>query len=546
MEIPNPQFSAGDVVEPTSDAAIKPKSRVGRVESRSWTEFRDQPAYWRYTIRWPEGGTSSEDDKHLQKADPIGCDLKVVVGGVPAKIDTTTTATVAEVVEQALLASGAATHEGVIEWELRTEDGRQLTHLVGDAGLVDGETVLYLDPEAGGGGADDLQRQAEESGQVWPEGSPERRLIERGGKEAVMRELDEANRRDQLRYVEGWQGTPPAEGTRRALIRDTLRGFLIDVAGKEMPGGVDGMALAMADSVEAALLKIDIGADPTGEVSPASTAMDVLDGLRIPRTEEGRIYDIGQRVTMAADELVERRRNEVEIGNLLDLVSIGRSMEEIGESPQRTLTLLERVDILAKRYLNQKPLPPEPIHPGPAPEGKVKPGTTELRIVLEDVSDPEGPPEYRFIELEDQDGAGVGAFPIRSSERPPFKEIVIPYGRDDRWLSEVVYQAVGAATRPMLEDNPEYVFPAERVRDAVAALLEEFGIPRACHDCQEEQLEHGYASAAPPTDNSTPPDEFDCASLACQRLFERLTDGPIPNPAELARTIDILRHGTGR
>lgn len=188
VEIPNPQFTAGDIVEPTSDAAIRPKSRVGRVESRSWTEFRDQPAYWRYTIRWPEGGTSSEDDKHLQKSDAIACDLKVVVGGVPTKIETTTTATVGEVVARVLELTGAHRSGDVVEWDLRTEDGRQLTHLVGDAGLVDGETTLFLDPQVGGGG-------------------------DQPGANA-------------------WQGTPPAEGTRRALIRDTIERTF---AGKVFP-----------------------------------------------------------------------------------------------------------------------------------------------------------------------------------------------------------------------------------------------------------------------------------------------------------------------
>lgn len=104
----------------------------------------------------------------------------------------------------------------------------------------------------------------------------------------------------------GWRGTEPAEGTRRALILDTIERHL-SVA--HVP---TGMALPLADEIEAALLKIDIGADPTGEVSPASTAMDVLDQLEIPRTREGAILDIGQRVTMLADKFVEGRRAAAE------------------------------------------------------------------------------------------------------------------------------------------------------------------------------------------------------------------------------------------
>lgn len=37
------------------------------------------------------------------------------------------------------------------------------------------------------------------------------------------------------------------------------------------------------------------------------------------------------------------------------------------------------------------------------------------------------------------------------------------------------------------------------------------------------------------------PDEFDLGQAARERLYERLTEGPVPNPAELARVIDILR-----
>ncbi len=51
----------------------------------------------------------------------------------------------------------------------------------------------------------------------------------------------------------GWQGTPPAEGTRRALIRDTIERTF---AGKVFPTDFDGyneLYLDLADAVEAAL-----------------------------------------------------------------------------------------------------------------------------------------------------------------------------------------------------------------------------------------------------------------------------------------------------
>ena len=39
----------------------------------------------------------------------------------------------------------------------------------------------------------------------------------------------------------------------------------------------------------------------------------------------------------------------------------------------------------------------------------------------------------------------------------------------------LVFQAAGAATQPLLEDHPDYVFPSERVAENVAHVLEEAG-----------------------------------------------------------------------
>lgn len=44
-------------------------------------------------------------------------------------------------------------------------------------------------------------------------------------------------------------------------------------------------------------------------------------------------------------------------------------------------------------------------------------------------------------------------------------------------LRQIIFEAAGAATRPLLEDNPHYVFPAERVRDAVEGVCQSYGIP---------------------------------------------------------------------
>lgn len=45
-------------------------------------------------------------------------------------------------------------------------------------------------------------------------------------------------------------------------------------------------------------------------------------------------------------------------------------------------------------------------------------------------------------------------------------------------LREIIFQAAGAATRPLLEDHPGYIFPSERVAEAVENICESFGIPK--------------------------------------------------------------------
>lgn len=43
-------------------------------------------------------------------------------------------------------------------------------------------------------------------------------------------------------------------------------------------------------------------------------------------------------------------------------------------------------------------------------------------------------------------------------------------------LREIIFQASGAATRPLLEDHPDYVFPSERVSEAVEYVCDQFGL----------------------------------------------------------------------
>lgn len=45
-------------------------------------------------------------------------------------------------------------------------------------------------------------------------------------------------------------------------------------------------------------------------------------------------------------------------------------------------------------------------------------------------------------------------------------------------LREIIFQAVGAASVIYLKDHPDYVFPAERIRETVEQVCIEFGIPK--------------------------------------------------------------------
>lgn len=48
-------------------------------------------------------------------------------------------------------------------------------------------------------------------------------------------------------------------------------------------------------------------------------------------------------------------------------------------------------------------------------------------------------------------------------------------------LREIIFQAAGAATRPLLEDHPGYIFPSDRVAEAVEEVCKKFGIPKEGH-----------------------------------------------------------------
>lgn len=45
-------------------------------------------------------------------------------------------------------------------------------------------------------------------------------------------------------------------------------------------------------------------------------------------------------------------------------------------------------------------------------------------------------------------------------------------------LREMMYMAAGAATAPLMMDHPDYVFPSERVQEAIELVCTDFGIPK--------------------------------------------------------------------
>lgn len=326
----------------------------------------------------------------------------------------------------------------------------------------------------------------------------------------------------------GWKGEEPAIGTRRYTIREAiateLTGDFADERGRVYSR--DAFALRLADAVESALLQITIdeeamerGAEALiggiERFAPADDdnlppctcrdenrpdhAADCARGRAIRERSVKTAKAIEQDVIQPiVAEREEARAMAGEVKDALDRVDAPRAP-----------TLAVRVDRLfreltdANRSLAKQrdaALEGHLAKRDDAPEADVPARTRALHVVLEDVSDPEGPPGYRFVEIENEVGAGVSFESIRETEPPHFRRIVIPYGRDDAWVAEVAMQCAGAATRPLLEDHPDYVFPAERVRDAVNALLEEFGIGRVCEDCSDERIEHGQAAAKQPAD----------------------------------------------
>lgn len=520
MKIPGPQFEVFETVAPTEDAPVKPAASVGKVESRAWVEYGQQPGCWRYTVRWPMGGLSSESDEHLQMADRLYCDLKILVNGVALKFESWTTESVDVLIERAL--DKADFEVRPEEWTLRTAEGAEIKHLVGDAGLHDGATLLVLNQRLASSASDDPAEQ------IAPVDVPGEQVLRdnphlpEGYADGLAGKLLEIGERRRAGSDDGWKGTPPAEGTRRKLILDAIKDaslsyefnrsttlhFADAVESALLQSTIDDEAMARgAEALAAGITKVDPYAVPS--LAPIHT---LLDEVAIPRTAVGdgpeAIFTLRERV----EALITRYKRQVvpdsldrdatpdhppalatlehKAHALLDRAEVERTQGH-SDDEQRILTLAERLELLVERAELFTEELDEKLAADDALAGNVPAGTRELHIVLADESTPSRHRQV-FVELEDQDGAGVGGFEHRPDRVTGLIHIVIPYGRDDAWVSEVAHQAAGAAAGVFLRADWDQAMPAEEISAAVAEILTGFGISKACDDCAAEQLEHGH------------------------------------------------------
>lgn len=318
-------------------------------------------------------------------------------------------------------------------------------------------------------------------------------------------------------------GEPPAEGTRRRLILETIR---------EHDGESDEGQLELADAIEMALLEAD------DEI----TDVDRLNAIAKERWErigeleeqlevkEKTIEGLASTVDAQADCLSgvgkQARRDRVmavlekhefrlydghggklTAANATDLANeIERAFGLLRDNPHIPADYKRRIDTA------------EPILPRPFDEpSHMLRQLRELHVLLEPINgEPGVSPDYRFVEIEDQDGNGVKFdWQVHPPKDDRYFRVVIPYDRDDTWARNFAIE-IRAAQGPL-----------DRV-------LEEFGVAGSLAEWQSEREDA-------PVVNGRAPDEFDVRTLACERLHERLSDGPVPGCAELARVIDILR-----
>lgn len=112
-----------------------------------------------------------------------------------------------------------------------------------------------------------------------------------------------------------WAGEPPAEGTRRALIRNALAERIKATGPEGEFHDLDGFALALADVVEEALLGIDDEGREADAQAAIAAVGDSLDRIDAP---QGATY--AERIDRLFSEFRDGRRELVDAGSELDRI----------------------------------------------------------------------------------------------------------------------------------------------------------------------------------------------------------------------------------
>lgn len=69
---------------------------------------------------------------------------------------------------------------------------------------------------------------------------------------------------------------------------------------------------------------------------------------------------------------------------------------------------------------------------------------------------------------------------VQKDEAKRLLELVRAEGLGDM-LNKLIFECAGAATRPLLEDHPDYEFPSQRVMEAVDFVLADWGFGAAAN-----------------------------------------------------------------
>lgn len=340
----------------------------------------------------------------------------------------------------------------------------------------------------------------------------------RHGAEDVEGELvdpttDRAEKVRTLAGKEGWQGTTPAEGARRALILEALR----QTALSKVPNHDN--AIHFADAVESALLQSALDDEAMARGAEA-LADGIVEGHwdRPSSTVNAQIDHLEERVSRLVGCIGERDNAWVtELAYQVAGAATRPLLEDHGDYEFPSERVQEAVAYLLETYFGI------PRACGGCQEEQIEQGRKEAPTADDYIRKaeeeghmwPKGSPQRRLIEQgRERQSEGDG-------DRPgSLVELEVEKALNHLMLAREAH----FETAPGPTSDLGYGASLRRAIIAVRRVTE--------------------PALGPETDDETdsrPPDEFNVRILACERLAERLDDGPVPNAAELARVIDILR-----